>query len=113
MPAIYRLTRADFKLFSVQKSHRVRGSFFTLATTPLLSSTSPKTACIVSKKVAKSAVDRNRIKRRVRAILTPLMPYIKDRVALVFYAHTGSSVADFGDLSKDILQLLRSGGYLV
>lgn len=112
MPPKHRLTRADFKLFPSQKSRRTRGVYVTLSITPLPVGTPPKVACIVSKKAAKKAVDRNRIKRRVRAILQPLMSQIKGSVALAFYANNATNKATSGDVSNDIMRLLQGGGYL-
>lgn len=113
MPAKFRLTRADFKLFSSQRVHRVRGIFFTLSITPLPVGSVQKIACIVSKKAAKKAVDRNHIKRRTRAILQSLVPHIHMPVALAFYANNMSNRATFDELSKDITDLLRQNSLLI
>jgi len=113
MPAKFRLTRADFNLISSQRAQRIRGAFFTLSTTPLpLGTISPKIACVVSKKAARSAVDRNRVRRRCRAALRPLMAQIKDPVAIVFYATKESVGAEYSQLSADIEYLLKKGGLL-
>lgn len=110
MPTKFRLTRTDFKLFSSQKARRIRGTFFTAATIPLPAGTPPKVACVVSKKVVRKAVDRNRIKRRCREALRQLMTHIKQSVALVLYANTTSNKATFEELSDDIKNLLQKTG---
>ncbi|MBI5003798.1 ribonuclease P protein component [Candidatus Kaiserbacteria bacterium] len=112
MPTKFRLTRADFKLFSSQKTRRVRGVFFTLSIFPLPVDTPPKAACIVSKKVSRKAVDRNLIKRRFRAVLQGLMPQVKQPLALAFYTNSSSTKATFEQLSEDVAQVLKVNGIL-
>jgi len=77
---------------------------------PLFADKPPKVACVVSKKAARKAVDRNRIKRHCREALRPLMPHIRQPVALAFYANSASSKATFEELSRDIANLLQIAG---
>lgn len=112
MPTKFRLTRADFKLFSSQKTRRVRGVYFTLSIFPLPADTAPKAACIVSKKVARKATERNRIKRRYRAILQTLMPQVKQPLALAFYTNSACLKATFEQLSEDVTTVLKMNGIL-
>lgn len=112
MPTKFRLTRADFKLFSSQNTRRIRGVYFTLSIFPLPANTPPKAACIVSKKVARKAAERNLIKRRYRAILQTLIPQVKQPLALAFYTNSSSSKAAFEQLSTDITTTLKASGVL-
>jgi len=112
MPTKFRLTRADFKLFSSQKMRRVRSLFFMVVIAPLPIESVPKVACVVSKKVSRKATDRNRVKRQCRATLVPLISQVNQSVALAFYANPASNKATFEQLSKDINSFLHSNKFL-
>lgn len=64
-----------------------------------------KAAIVVSKKVSARAVDRNRVKRRARAILSgalaPLPP-----ASYVFYAKKDAVGASFDEVKRDIMKML-------
>jgi len=65
-----------------------------------------KCATVASKKVARRAVDRNKIKRRCRAILSKHISNIQKPVALVFYAKADAKAAKFSAIESDIETLL-------
>ena len=69
-------------------------------------------ACVVSKKVAARAVDRNYIQRRCRETVRPRLVHIDQPLALVFYAKRGVATASFADVKKDIEELLVRAGVL-
>lgn len=100
MPKNYRLTVADLKAFRPER--RFSGAHFSLAI-----ATAPRTgaACVVSKKVASRAVDRNKIKRRVKAALVPLLPSLP-HASYVFYAKAGAAAIDFAEAQRDIEKLV-------
>lgn len=64
---------------------------------------------VVSKKVAKTAVARNRIRRRIRAVITE---YAKtndmSRVAIKIYTHTPIAGASFQAIRCQVLSALKS-----
>jgi len=59
---------------------------------------------IVGKSVAKKAVERNRLKRRIRAIVHPLVK--KSAKNYVIIAQPGSAKASFNELREEILKKL-------
>ena len=65
-----------------------------------------KCAAVASKKVAQKAAERNKIKRRCRAILSKRMMNIQKPVALVFYAKADAKNAKFSAIESDIEALL-------
>jgi ribonuclease P protein component len=73
----------------------------------------PRFAVIVSKKVYKSAVKRNRIRRRIyeslRAHITATSPAID--IAITVYAPEVLS-ASFADIEQQIEQLLRAADFI-
>jgi ribonuclease P protein component len=82
---------------------RLQGRYFSLSF-GTLPGRSPAGACVVSKKAAPKAHDRNRIKRRCRSILAKLMP--GERLVFVVYAKKGAAAASFSDTEADIRSLV-------
>jgi ribonuclease P protein component len=64
-----------------------------------------RAAAVVSKKVAKSAVARHRLKRRILSVLAPtLLP----GHSFIVYARAGSPTLPFGALKQELETLLLS-----
>lgn len=61
-------------------------------------------AFVASKKVARRAVDRNRLKRRA---LVVLWPFVAPDRALIVYARTGSPTLSFSALADELSVLVR------
>ncbi len=104
MPAQHRLTRIDFTRMRGFK--RLNGRFFTLSFGTLSERTSSGVACVVSSKIAAKAVDRNRIKRRCRAILSGHVSQLRPSIVLVFVAKKGASTASFEETTNDLMELI-------
>lgn len=68
---------------------------------------SPRIAVVVSLKVSKRAVVRNRLKRQIHAILAPLMPRLSYPVDGILAAQPGLERRTFQELSTIILVLLK------
>ena|SRR5581483_9737955 len=107
MPKLYRLSGDEIKRLSEQPGSikRIHGALFSLSYAPL-SGKHPKIATIVSKKAAARAVDRNLIKRRVRASLQKHIAALPAPSALMFYAKKEAARADFDHIRDDIEKLL-------
>lgn len=69
--------------------------------------THPRVAVIVSKKIDKSAVGRNRIKRRILGILKDFIAQISVHEALVFRVHSKLDQVSYTELQVEIAQLLK------
>jgi ribonuclease P protein component len=65
----------------------------------------------VSKKVGGSVV-RNRVKRRLREIVRPLLPRIKGGSQLVIAARSRSAGADYSEIAGSVLRALTRAGLL-
>lgn len=78
---------------------RVRGEYLDLA-----HSLGPVPGCafVVPKKVAPKAVDRNRLRRRARAILSRVLSDLPLPIQLVFSARKAALAADFQSLEREI-----------
>jgi ribonuclease P protein component len=70
----------------------------------------PKLIISVSKKVAKKAVTRNLIKRRVRAVVKPLLPKLPPK-AYLLVARPGAEEIRGAALKEELAELLKIGYY--
>jgi len=65
-----------------------------------------KIAFIVSTKIYKHAVDRNRTKRRLREVVRALLPTIPPGVNLLFVAKPEARDVEYGKLTEEIRRLV-------
>ena len=63
-------------------------------------------AFVVSHRVASKAVDRNKLKRRARAIVRELLPKIKDNYACLLFFKKKAISLTYQELKKVIYDLL-------
>jgi ribonuclease P protein component len=105
MPKKQRLSHKE--LIEQKPTKRLHGQFFSLSVAPLPSGT-PKLTCVVSKKVALRAHDRNLLKRRCREVARPHLARIHSPLALVLYAKKAAAEQSFAAIRTDINQLLQS-----
>ena len=110
-PKINRLKRADFP--AVARLGKVFHS-------PLLSlrafkgkSAPVRVSVVVSKKISKSAVVRNKTRRRIRAVILDFFPQIVLGASLIFYAKTDLRKVSFEILSREVFDLLTKATLLV
>ncbi len=61
----------------------------------------------VSKKVDKSAVKRNRIKRRLRSVVAELLPYMENGYDYILVGRKQTACRSYNDLTKDFKWCLR------
>lgn len=95
------LSRPDFTAVSNDKSAK-------RATTPhfsvTISNAGVGSAVVVSKKVAKSSVQRHLVKRRVREAIAP---WCNDSHAIIVYARAGSATLPYSDIVTELTPLLK------
>lgn len=103
MPRKYRLTGLELKDIN---GLRVHGAFFSLMMAPVSGAHNPRCACVVSKKVAVHAPERNTIKRRCRSVLSKIIPSVDVPYAFVLYAKKSAVGASFADIKADIEALI-------
>ena len=103
MPHKYRLSRADFGYTRAFK--RLHGVLFNVSYGRIPSREGPGGACIVSTKVSKSAVVRNRIKRRARAALVLLLEK-SPAIVVLCHAKSGAAQATAGEIHAELEGLL-------
>lgn len=66
---------------------------------------------VISKKIARRAHDRNRLKRRLREICRlQVLPCVSRPIDGLFVARAGATEANFGELSREVAELVRQAG---
>jgi len=106
MPKKHRLSHKDFSHIPHKGRRRVDGTYFSLSVSVGGVGTSTKTACIISKKAIHKAIDRNKIKRRVREIARPLIRSTQDPIHFIFYTKQTALKASYKNLKADIETLI-------
>ncbi|HEY4516987.1 MAG TPA: ribonuclease P protein component [Candidatus Paceibacterota bacterium] len=105
MPKKHRLSHAEFS--SRAGGRRVHGALFALSIAPLPAGPT-KVSCVVSKKTALKAHDRNLLKRRCREVLRPHIKTLKHPYALVLQAKKQARGASFSEIREDVENLVQS-----
>jgi ribonuclease P protein component len=101
MPKKQRLTGGEIRRLKPEK--RLVSSLFSLSYAR--DAGAGKAACVVSKKVSARAVDRNTVKRRMRAALRSLAP-LPPRVSMVIAAKKAVMTVTYTELRTDLESLV-------
>ena len=114
MPKKQRITRADFSTLSQVRQRRLSGVYFSASVSceGSVGSALPRYACVVSKKVAAHAVDRNLIKRYCREACRLLTTDTPSRCSFVFFAKKEAKGASFQEIQHDVKNLFEQSKLL-
>ncbi|RJR12878.1 ribonuclease P protein component [Candidatus Parcubacteria bacterium] len=104
---IHSLSRAEIVAFQRTVRKKVHGELFSVAVAHGAATPSLRYACVVSKKIARKAVERNRIKRLCRAALQKESKTIAKPLTVLLYAKGGAVHASSQEVSQEIQSLLR------
>ncbi len=100
------LRRADI-MGALKGGRRFSSTYFSLSVSPLPRGISgPRYTCIISKKVAPKAVQRNKIKRRFRESMRSVLKGVDQPVALVFRGKKELATASFQTMRRDVIALV-------
>ena len=105
LPKAQRLTSADFTQFRGSRSSH--SPHFILRVVRAGSETVTKVAAVVSTKVAKSAVARNLLRRRIYAVLAGSPTHLRGRL-ITITAKAGASDLSFAELKSELAALQKS-----
>ncbi len=86
---------------------RTRGRLFSVSMGTIPGRTTPGGACVVSKKAAKDASARNKIKRQVRHALVPLLSRLPSPLVIVCTAHREAVGTSFERIQLELAQLVQ------
>jgi ribonuclease P protein component len=105
-------TRVPKKLFPLLKKNKLfEGEFFSLRVTYGVIS-GVRAVCIVSKKVSKMAVQRNKIKRQVYSILVPLLNKSSKNCIIQIFPKKTSVEKNYPLLEEDIKKIISTHNIL-
>jgi len=104
--ATRRLPRADFAKY-FKAGQRYQSPHFTLVIN--ITSSPTKAAVVVSKKVAKSAVDRNRLRRRAYGVIATHPVFLGTGVYILIYK-AGALASPRLSLAAELTLLLANSG---
>jgi ribonuclease P protein component len=102
MTKAYRLSRADFS--SLKTLRKEQGKLFVLSVAKSPDN-KPRFTCVVSKKIAHKAHERNLIKRRTRAAFREISPIAP--LAYVFSAKRAAKDIAYAEVSLDVKCLVE------
>ena len=67
---------------------------------------------MVSKKISKKAVIRNKVKRRLREAVRIILPRIKPCYDIIFFTRPGIEQKDFSEIKEAVSNLLSKAGLI-
>lgn len=106
LPSPFRLSKISFKTL-LEKGCAVHSSSFTLRYRQVPHST--KFAVVVSKKVAKTAVERNTLRRRIYPVLRTILPLVREEgVECALFLKTPASSLRGPFLASAIKEIFRT-----
>ena len=105
-----RTHRAGKEYFAKAKSpgRRFSTPHFSTLTTP--SGKEKKFSVVISGKVARSAVARNKLRRRVYGVIRDEIPRMRGGVVMIVYARTGAAGLPYRTIHEEIVRLLHTSG---
>lgn len=102
VPTSLRIRRADFPAV-IKAGRRQHGQFVTAV---CILGTTPQVSVVVSKKVAKRAVDRNRLRRRVYGAVERFLQTSPLAATVIFLVKPEAKTATRLDFAADVADLL-------
>jgi ribonuclease P protein component len=110
LPKERRISRKEFKEF-LKKSRSVYSENASLSVYGDGTSKNPtRFACVVSKKVANKAVERNKIRRHGYAIIQENIEYIRPGFIAILFFKKGSGDLTYEQKSQQLTKLLKKSG---
>lgn len=106
LPAQNRLRRRQDFATVYAKGDRYSGRYLRLRIYTTNLSFASQIGIVISKKVSKSAVIRNRIKRQLRAICRQLLSQLKQGLQIVVTVSTLDGSPSYTELGNDLTKLL-------
>ena len=101
-----RLTRGSDYKATVRRGTKCAGAHTVTYVTDAGDSTRARFGFIVSKQVG-SAVVRNSVRRRLKAVCSEALPFVRPGASVVIRALPSAADADFGMLRDDVVRCLR------
>ncbi len=111
LPLVHRLKARDLFATAFEQGSRYRGETLRLWVRRTADSGQPtQIGLVVSKKVSKKAVVRNRIKRQLRAIFRQHLPRLQSGLHIVAVVSVCRGIPMYRELCEDVEKLLIAAG---
>lgn len=111
LPKQHRL-HTSYEIGQVRRGQRFYSDIATLFVTHSTEAGPAKFAFVVSTKISKKAVDRNRTRRLLRESVHQLLPRVKPGVAAVCIAKTSLASVPLARVQEDVTKLLTAARIL-
>ncbi len=111
LPLSRRLKRADFDLIKTRPRKVFSSNGFSLRVVQF-DFEPGRFGIVVPSSVSKKATDRNKIKRRIRAVVLKYIREFKGKYAAIVYAKKEALDLSFKNTEIDLLELFRKGKIL-
>ena len=113
LPKKQKLTKLDFSLFK-KRGKILHSHHLTLTVYEAAQTKNNKFSFVVSKKVSKKSVVRNKLKRAGYDTIRSFGARIKEKgVSCVFFLKNGAEKTTSGQLSDEVSELLKKAGVLL
>lgn len=106
LPKQHRLRRTREISRLYRSRHRARGDLFVLRYAVRGDNTPSRFAFVVSRRVSKKAVERNRLTRQARGCIARTLPQLRQGVDVLVIAEKSFSAYDRGAVCKELHRLL-------
>ncbi|PIS13411.1 MAG: ribonuclease P protein component [Candidatus Tagabacteria bacterium CG09_land_8_20_14_0_10_41_14] len=110
LPSQNRFRKTEFDSFKKSRKRTFSSANFNLSLAGSFNSI--RFAIVVSSSVAKKAVERNKLKRRIRSVVSDNIEKIKNGFVVVIYAKEGAGDLTFQDIKKQINSLFKKSNIL-
>jgi len=105
--------RQDFQLVYVQgRQHRTMHLILRSRKSDILSDIPPRIGIVISQKVSKNAVVRNRIKRQIRAVIHPWLKQIASNWQLVIIVRPQAPECNYEHFLRELKELFQQAGLI-
>lgn len=111
LPSKHRITKKSFKDV-LSRGKTFHSDYIYVKIAPISADPSIFT-CVVSLKVSKKAVERNKLKRRARYIIRKVMPEIKKAQGIIVFFRKGSEKLNFQELEREIIGIFKKAKILL
>lgn len=112
LPRIHRIKKSDFERLKSLKKQR----FFSENTAISVYKTKRKNeamfAVVVSSSLLKKSTERNKLKRRIKAIILKKIPFFKKGLLVIIYPKKGIFGKNFADIREELINLFCKTGII-
>jgi ribonuclease P protein component len=111
LPRYYRLKREDFNLLSTFKKNVFSSPHFSLKLYRA-GFVPSRLAVIISSSIVRKAVERNKLRRRIKGFILEYSEGVKSGLAILVYVKKDMADMSFQQIKKELVSLFKEAGIL-